>query len=55
MELSAPCSSSTEFIEHNPRLLDAKIMLSHYSAEVLFSPEARSRWISPDVQPIPRH
>ena len=55
MELSAPCSSSTEFIERNPRLLDAKIMLSHYSAEVLFSPEARSRWISPDVQPIPRH
>jgi hypothetical protein len=55
MEISEPCASAAEFIERNPGLLDAKIMLSHYSAEVLFSPEARARFVAPDIQPIPRH
>ena len=55
MELSQPCSSAAEFIERNPRLLDTKIMLNHYSAEVLFSPEARGRFVAPDIEAIPRH
>ena len=47
--------SADEFIAANPILLDARIMLTHYSAEVLFSPEARSRFIEPDLQSIPEH
>lgn len=47
--------SADEFIAGNPMLLDSKIMLTHYSAEVLFSPAARTRFVEPDVEPIPEH
>jgi hypothetical protein len=55
MELSLPCGSAAEFIERNPMLLDSKIMLTHYSAEVLFSRDARADFVEPDVDPIPRY
>jgi hypothetical protein len=55
MAESSACSSADEFIEANPRLLDSKIMLKHYSAEVLFSAEARAGFVEPDVSAIPRH
>lgn len=53
MDKTEPCKSADEFIDRNPVLLDTRIMLTHYSAEVLFSPEARARFVEPDVQPIP--
>jgi len=28
-------------------------MLTHYSAEVLFSPEARARFVEPNLESIP--
>jgi hypothetical protein len=52
---SAPCTSAAAFMEANPRLLDSKIMLTHYSAEVLFSPAARKSFVQPDIQSIPEH
>lgn len=55
MEESAPCSSAAEFVERNPSLLDSKLMLKHYSAEVLFSSEARDRFVDPDIASIPEH
>ena len=33
--------SADDFIERNPQLLDTKIMLTHYSADLLFSDQAR--------------
>jgi hypothetical protein len=54
MDESAPCDSASAFMAANPRLLDTKIMLKHYSAEVLFSPEARAGFVEPDVKTIPR-
>jgi hypothetical protein len=55
MELGEGARSADEFIDDNPRLLDSKIMLSHYSADLLFSPEARANFIKPDVEEIPRY
>ena len=55
MELSAPAPSAEAFIDANPILLDSRIMLTHYSADLLFSQEARARFVEPDVDPIPRH
>jgi len=55
MEISSPCLSADEFMQRNPLLLDSKVMLRHYSAEVLFSPAARREFVEPDVAPIPRH
>jgi hypothetical protein len=53
---SAPDSASADaFIAHNPALLDSKIMLTHYSADRLFSDEARARFVEPDLEPIPRY
>jgi len=36
-------------------LLDSKIMLTHYSAELLFSDQARAEFVEPNLDPIPRH
>lgn len=46
--------SSADLIERNPVLLDSRIMLTHYSASLLFSDEARSAFVEPDLDPIPR-
>jgi hypothetical protein len=48
-------ASADLFIEAHPVLLDSKIMLTHYSADLLFSPEARSEFVEPDHSPIPRY
>ena len=46
--------SAADFIEKNPELLDSRIMLTHYSAGVLFSADARASFVEPDLDPIPR-
>lgn len=45
--------SSTDFIAKNPELLDGRIMLTHYSASVLFSSHAHEFFVEPDLDPIP--
>lgn len=55
MDAVGPCDSFDAFIAEAPRLLDKQIMLSHYSAEVLFSDEARAGYVDPDLAPIPTH
>ncbi|WIG99503.1 hypothetical protein KGD87_35135 [Myxococcus sp. SDU36] len=49
----APSASSADFIKKNPELLDSEIMLTHYSAQVLFSADARASYVEPDLEPIP--
>ena len=55
MQMTPETRSADEFIDANPRMLDPKIMLTHYSAELLFSPQARASFVEPDLGPIPRH
>ncbi|MGE0451047.1 MAG: hypothetical protein AB7Q29_15855 [Vicinamibacterales bacterium] len=55
MQASGPANSADEFLERSARLLDSRIMSAHYSADVLSSPEARSRFVEPDRLPIPRY
>lgn len=55
MARTTTCESAGSFIERNPELLDSKIMLTHYSAALLFSPEARASFVDPDLDPIPDH
>ena len=47
--------SADDFIEQTPVMLDSKIMLTHYSTEVLFSEEARQSFLDPNLEPIPRY
>lgn len=55
MEKTPTCESAEDFLAHHPRILDSKIMLSHYSEEALFSDQARAEFVEPDRAPIPRH
>ena len=50
----SPSESAGDFIAQNPELLDSKIMLTHYSASVLFSEDARASFVEPDLDPIPK-
>lgn len=43
------------FVAQHPQMLDSQIMLSHYSADRLFSDDARMRFVEPDLDPIPRY
>jgi hypothetical protein len=47
--------SADDFIAREPMLLDSRIMLTHYSTELLLSQRARAAFIEPDLDPIPRH
>ena len=53
MKKNGVCPSSADFMRRSPELLDSKIMLTHYSAQTLFSAEARRQFVTPDIQSIP--
>jgi hypothetical protein len=55
MEATPDSDSAASFIEQNPVMLDSKIMMTHYSAELLFSDEARAEFVQPNLDPIPRY
>ncbi len=42
-------------MESDSRMLDSEIMMTHYSAELIFSDEAREQFVQPDLSPIPDH
>jgi hypothetical protein len=44
----------SEFAAKSQPLLDSKVMLTHYSASVLFSPSARASYLEPDLAAIPQ-
>ena len=55
MAKSAGTESADELISRHPEMLDSKIMKTHYSTELLFSPAARATFVEPDLDPIPRY
>jgi hypothetical protein len=55
MEHDSGADSANTFIDNNPQMLDNAIMMTHYSAELLFSDNAREQFVTPDLDPIPRY
>jgi len=55
MQNTPSSNSADHFIDQNPLMLDSKIMMTHYSAEVLFSDQARRTFVEPNLDPIPRY
>ncbi len=55
MEKTSSSDSADSFIDQNPIMLDAKIMMTHYSTGLLFSDQARGKFAAPDLDPIPRY
>lgn len=49
----ASSASFAEFAVNSKPLLDSNVMLTHYSAEALFSERARSAFVAPDLEAIP--
>jgi hypothetical protein len=54
MQRAGDTTGSEDFMLRSSVLHDPKVMLTHYSANVLFGDEARRRFIAPDLDPIPR-
>jgi hypothetical protein len=52
-EASAGHAAFDQLLATHPELLDRQLLLRHYSRERLFSPQARSRWLAPDLLGIP--
>lgn len=48
-----PSASFAEFLSNSQPLLDSRAMLTHYSPDRLFSPQARAGFVEPDLQAIP--
>lgn len=55
MHKTESAESADSFIDQNPIMLDAKIMNTHYSTDLLYSDAAREGFAEPDLSPIPRH
>lgn len=55
MEKTPSAESADAFIDQNPQMLDAKIMMTHYSAELIFSEQARAKFVEPNLEPVPRY
>ncbi len=53
MQRLGDTAGSEDFLHRATVLHDPQIMLTHYSRHMLFSAEARERFIPPDLQPIP--
>ena len=53
MARAGTCESADAFLDASGALLDTKVMLTHYSRAVLFSEQARARFVPPDLEPIP--
>lgn len=41
------------FVEHNPALLDKRLLTCFYRSATLASPQARTSWVEPDLVPFP--
>jgi hypothetical protein len=54
MAEQGPCTTPDELICLHPALLDKHLPLRFYSKEVLFSEKARTQWVEPDIQSLPR-
>ncbi|MEP6956943.1 MAG: hypothetical protein ABI883_08960, partial [Chthoniobacterales bacterium] len=55
MHASGAAASFEKFLQADERLLDQRIMGTHYTRERLWSDAARAGFVEPDLQPIPLH
>lgn len=55
MEKTPETACFDDLVAAHPVMLDSKIMLTHYSTELLFSVGAPAGFVEPDRDPIPRY
>lgn len=49
----SPARDYESFLAAHPMLLERHLLAAHYSDEVMFSPEARARFVEPDRLALP--
>ena len=49
---SRPENNLEQIVHANPRLLEKNFPLAYYSRERLFSDQARTSWLNPDLKPL---
>lgn len=49
-----PFRDSRQFCERNPELLDRRVLLCYYTRDRIMQPQARIRFVEPDVAPLDR-
>lgn len=52
-EVKSPLAGIDDAIAAVPTLADKNIVLRHWSRTALFGPDARVRWVEPDLMPVP--
>ena len=50
---TGPHASSADFCDHHPKLLEKTILQQFYSNARLFTVEAKSTFVEPDLSPLP--
>jgi hypothetical protein len=50
---SSQATTFEGFLADNPGLLDRSLLERHYTRDLLFSDDARSGWIEPDLRELP--
>lgn len=53
MDRTPDTASAEELLAAHPQMRDTRIMLTHYSPELLHSAAARAAFVAPDLSPIP--
>jgi len=53
MDEAGDPGSFEDLLREDPELLDKNLPLGHWSPELLWSAEAKKRWVEPDLVPIP--
>jgi hypothetical protein len=48
-----PAATFDAFLDRNPQLLDPRLLAHFYSPGLLATPEARTRWVTPDLHALP--
>ncbi|MGA8923021.1 MAG: hypothetical protein WB682_07730 [Candidatus Dormiibacterota bacterium] len=51
-DVKGPQESIDQAIEQVPMLMDKSLPFRHWSRKLMFGPEARARWVEPDLLPI---
>jgi hypothetical protein len=53
LEQSGPAGTADRFLDDHPELSHMKTLQLFYSRERLMSPDAKARFVEPDISPLP--
>jgi hypothetical protein len=52
-DAKAPLNGIDQAIQHATFLADKNLPMRHWTRTAVFGPEARARWVEPDLVPLP--